>query len=247
MNNFKALRVHEDGARLETLGLEELDAGEVVIKAAYSGINYKDALAVTGKGKILRRFPMIPGIDVAGEVVESGDDRFSIGERVLVTGCGLGENHDGGFAEYVRVPVDWMVAIPSGLSEREAMALGTAGFTATMALVRMEDNGSNPSQGPILINGASGGVGSLAIDIFSKAGYSVTALTGKAEQAERLRRLGADEVLLTSELEFGTRPLERAQWAGAVDSVGGDFLAWLTRTVQPWGNIAAIGLAGGML
>ncbi len=243
MQHFKAFRVHADGGRIETLTLSDLDPGEVVIRAIYSGVNYKDALAVTGKGKILRRHPMIAGIDVAGEVVQSSDPRFREGDEVLVTGCGLGEAHDGGFSEYVRVPAAWVVPLPQGLDVREAMALGTAGFTAAMALERMEANGTNPSHGPILITGASGGVGSLAVDIFSKAGYSVTALTGKADQVERLKALGADEVLLTDQVSYSGRPLEKARWGGAVDNVGGEVLAWIAATTKPWCNIASVGLA----
>jgi acrylyl-CoA reductase (NADPH) len=244
MDTFKAFRAHPDGGRIETLSLEDIDAGEVVVRAAYSGVNFKDALAVTGKGKILRRQPMVPGIDVSGEIASSEDPRFQPGQKVVITGCGLGENHDGGYAELVRVPADWVVPLPPGLDLWEAMALGTAGFTAAMALERMERNGTTPQSGPILINGASGGVGSLAIDMFAKAGYSVTALTAKRDQIDRLKALGAQEVLLSDELDMGRRPLERALWGGAVDNIGGEVLTWLTRTVRPWCNIASVGLAG---
>jgi acrylyl-CoA reductase (NADPH) len=247
MEKFKALRVYsEDGqvqARLEQLAVDELSAGTVLIRASYSSINFKDALAVTGKGKIMRRFPLIAGVDVAGTVAASEDSRFSAGDEVLVTGCGLGEEHDGGFSELVRIPAEWVIKLPKGLSQREAMQLGTAGFTAGLALERLERNGTHPASGPVLVTGATGGVGSLAVDMLNKAGYSVTALTGKAEQREYLTSIGADEVLIADELDLGKRPLERAQWGAAVDNVGGEVLTWITRTTRPWCNIAAIGLA----
>lgn len=250
MGEFNALRVHNDDgrveARLERIALDDLSPGNVVIRAAYSCINYKDAMAVTGKGKVARRYPLVPGIDVAGTVLRSDDPRYKAGERVLVTGYGLGEGHDGGYSEQVRVNADWLIRIPEGLSEREAMQIGTAGFTAALALERLERAGTNPASGPVLITGATGGVGSLAIDIFSKAGYSVTALTGKADQADYLKALGADEVLLTDQIELGKRPLESGRWGAAVDSLGGDMLAWILAGTKPWCNVASIGLAAGV-
>ncbi|MGE3154853.1 MAG: YhdH/YhfP family quinone oxidoreductase [Nitrospiraceae bacterium] len=249
MKSFRALRIHQDQGVsrtcLETLRLEDLSPGDVLIRASYSSVNYKDALAVTGKGKILRRFPLVGGVDVAGTVESSDDARFQIGDRVLVTGYGLSQDHDGGYAEYVRVPADWVVPVPEGLSLSDAMALGTAGFTAALAIQRMEDNGQRPDQGPIVVTGATGGVGSLAIDLLAGLGYEVVAITGKQESVEDLKSLGARQVLLRQNLEIGRQPLERAQWGGAIDNVGGELLAWLTRTVSLWGNIAAIGLAGG--
>ena len=249
MDGFRALRVHAQGdgtrARLETLSVDDLAPGEVVIKARYSSINYKDALAVTGKGRILRHFPLVPGVDVAGVVAGSGDARFQAGDAVLVSGCGLGESHDGGFAEIVRVPADWVVPMPPGMDPFEAMALGTAGFTAALAIDQMERNAQRPDAGPVIVTGASGGVGSLAIDLLSGRGYEVIALTGKADADTWLKGLGAGGVLDRNTLEPAHRPLEKAQWGGAVDNVGGDTLAWLTRTVKPWGNIASIGMAGG--
>lgn len=250
MGEFNALRVHNDDgrveARLERIALDDLSPGNVVIRAAYSCINYKDAMAVTGKGKVARRYPLVPGIDVAGTVLRSDDPRYKAGERVLVIGYGLGEGHDGGYSEQVRVNADWLIRIPEGLSEREAMQIGTAGFTAALALERLERAGTNPASGPVLITGATGGVGSLAIDIFSKAGYSVTALTGKADQADYLKALGADEVLLTDQIELGKRPLESGRWGAAVDSLGGDMLAWILAGTKPWCNVASIGLAAGV-
>ena len=247
MASYRAYRAHnEDGrvsARVEELAWPDIDAGEVLIAAQWSGINYKDVLAATGAGKIVKRFPMTVGIDVAGTVHDSRDSRFQPGAPVLVVGCGLGEDHDGGFAEVVRARGEWIVPLPAGLSLRDAMAIGTAGFTAAMAVQRMEDNGLVPGQGPVLVSGATGGVGSLAVDILARRGYEVTALTGKAEATDYLHGLGARHVLLRAELALGTRPLEKALWAGAVDNLGGEVLAWLCRTMQPLGNIASIGLA----
>lgn len=250
MSSFRALRVHnEDGkisSRLEDITLDDLPAGEVVIKAAWSDINFKDALAVTGTGKIMKRFPMVAGIDVSGQVSQSTDPRFKEGDDVLVVGCGMGEVHDGGYADYVRVPADWVVPLPAGLSPRESMQIGTAGFTAGMAVQRMEENGQTPGHGTILVNGASGGVGSLAITMFAGLGYDVTALTSKASSTDYLKSLGAKDVLIASEVDMGSRPLEKSLWGGAVDNLGGETLAWMTRTIEPFGNIAAIGLASGI-
>ncbi|RKZ36797.1 MAG: oxidoreductase [Gammaproteobacteria bacterium] len=249
MSSFRAYRVHnEDGqiqGRLEDIELDALGEGEVVIRAAFSDVNYKDALAATGTGRIMRRFPMVGGIDVSGRVHSSSDDRFKEGDAVLVAGCGLGEEHDGGYAEFVRVPADWVIALPDGMSLYQAMSFGTAGLTAGLAVTQMELNGQTPEMGTILVTGATGGVGSLAIDMLAGLGYSVAALTGKRESADYLTGLGASEIVYRDELEMGERPLERGLWAGAVDSVGGKVLAWITRTVNPMGNIASIGLAGG--
>jgi NADPH2:quinone reductase len=250
MQKFKAFRIHdEDGktrAGVESVALNELSGGNVVIEAHYSSVNYKDALAGTGEGKILRRSPLIGGIDVSGVVASSDDPRFEKGAAVLVTGCGLSEVHDGGYAEYVRVPADWVIPVPEGLDTSQAMALGTAGFTAALAIKRLEDNHQAPELGPILVTGATGGVGSFAIDMLSKLGYEVVALSGKPEAEAYLKSLGASRILDRHTLEMGSQPLEKTQWGGAVDNVGGDTLAWLTRTVNAWGNIVSIGLAGGV-
>jgi acrylyl-CoA reductase (NADPH) len=249
MNRFKAFRIHSEGgkivARFEELGLDDLAAGEVVIRVTHSGINYKDALAATGAGKILRRYPLVGGIDLAGIVESSNDPRFAPGTAVLVTGCGLSETHDGGYAQFARVPGDWVIPMPQGLDAFTAMALGTAGFTAALAIHRMEQNGQEPAGGAIAVTGASGGVGSIAIDMLSARGYRVVAVSGKAEAVPYLRELGASEVLLRASLDFGSRPLENARFGGAIDNLGGDTLTWLTRTVDFWGNIASIGLASG--
>lgn len=248
MSAFKAFRIHqEDGrivSRFEQLTLDDLGAGEVVVRVTYSGINYKDALAATGAGKILRRYPLVGGIDLAGVVESSSDPRYKSGDSVLVTGCGLSETHDGGYAEYARVPGEWVIPMPPGLDERTAMGLGTAGFTAALAIHRMEHNGQKPEKGPVVVTGATGGVGSLAIDMLAARGYEVIAVTGKEQSADYLRSLGAARVLLRQQIDFGSKPLEKAQFAGAIDNVGGETLTWLTRTVDFWGNIASVGLAG---
>lgn len=247
MERFRALRIHEvDGRiepRLESLSLADLAPGSVVIRAEWSGINYKDALAATGAGRILRRFPLVGGVDVAGTVLASEDARFRPGDRVAVTGCGLGENHDGGFSECVRVPADWVVHLPEGLDTRAAMILGTAGFTAALAIHRLEQNGQTPELGPVAVTGATGGVGSLAINMLAGLGYAVTALTSKTSADAYLRDLGAREILHLGELQLGTKPLEKARFGGAIDNLGGPVLAWLTRTTVPWGSIASVGLA----
>jgi NADPH2:quinone reductase len=249
MIRLRAYRIYnEDQAvrgRVETMSLDELSPGEVVIRAAYSGVNYKDALAATGAGKIIRKFPRVGGIDVAGRVVSSADRRFKPGDEVVVTGYDFGVDHDGGYAEYARVPADWVVPLPAGLSLWEAMALGTAGFTVALCVHRLEANGQRPEQGPFIVTGATGGVGSVAIDVLSKLGYAVVAVSGKQESHEYLKSLGAARILDRKTLDPGSRPLENSEWAGAIDNVGGEILAWLTRTVMPWGNIVAVGLAGG--
>lgn len=248
---FRALRVHRvekaTEARFESLGLEALNAeGEVVVRTAWSGINYKDALAVTGKGRILRRYPLVAGIDGAGVVESSASPQFKPGDAVLVTGCNLSETLDGGYAERLHLPTEVLVPLPAGLSLREAMLLGTAGFTAALAVRRMQENHQTPALGPVAVTGATGGVGSVAIQILSRLGYEVVAITGKPEQsADYLKALGASEVLDRRTLELGKAPLESARWGGAIDNVGGELLDWLTRTVSPWGNIGSVGLAGG--
>jgi acrylyl-CoA reductase (NADPH) len=249
MNTFRAFRIHElDGrieSRIDTLALDDLGPGEVVVRVRWSDINYKDALAATGAGRILRRYPLVGGIDLAGEVVSSSDPRYVAGQQVLVTGCGLSETHDGGYAEYARVAGDWVIPLPAGLDACDAMKLGTAGFTAALAVHRMEQNGQAPGNGPVVVTGATGGVGSLAIDMLAGRGYEVVAVSGKAEADDYLRGLGAARILRRQDIDPGKRPMEKALWAGAIDNLGGDLLAWLTRTVDQWGNIASVGLAAG--
>jgi NADPH2:quinone reductase len=249
MNSFKAFRIHESGGKIsagfEQLTLGMLTAGEVVIDVQYSDINYKDALAATGAGKILRRSPLVGGVDLSGTVKSSDDPRFQPGDAVLVTGCGLSETFDGGYAELARVKADSVIPVPPGLDAFGAMALGTAGFTAALAIHRMERNGQNPAQGPIVVTGATGGVGSLSIDMLAGRGYEVIAVTGKPEASDYLKSLGASKIVMRSELQLGSRALEPARYAGAIDSVGGGILAGLIRQLDFWGNIASVGLAGG--
>jgi NADPH2:quinone reductase len=248
MNAFKAYRIHErDGkiaAGFETMGVDALTPGDVVIKVRYSSINYKDALAATGAGKILRKYPLNGGIDLSGEVLESSDSRFRTGMPVLVTGCGLSETFDGGYSEYARVAGESVFELPMGIDLAQAMAIGTAGFTAALAIHRMEHNGQTPAKGPIVVTGATGGVGSIAVDLLAGRGYEVVAVSGKAEADDYLKSLGAARILRRQEIDLGKRPMEATQWGGAIDNVGGEMLTWLTRTVDFWGNIASIGLAG---
>lgn len=246
---FRAFRIHNDAAGyhagVEVMRADELSPGEVLVKSAYSSINYKDALAGTGKGKILRQFPLNGGIDVAGHVIASSDAAFKEGDAVLCTGSGLSETRDGGFGELVRLEARSTLLLPSGLDLRESMILGTAGFTAALSLYRMLQNDQRPEMGPIVVTGASGGVGMLAINILTRAGFEVHAITGKIDHADFLRSLGANEVISRKDLHWGQRPLETASWAGAIDNVGGETLAGLSRVIQPYGNIASCGMAGG--
>lgn len=246
---FKAYRIHEIDkkivGRFEQLTLDDLAPGNVVVRVLYSDINYKDALAATGAGRILRKYPLVGGIDLAGVVESSTDSRCKRGDHVLVTGCGLSETHDGGYAEYARLNGEWVIPMPPGFGAFKAMSLGTAGFTAALAIHRMEHNGQTPAKGPIVVTGATGGVGSIAIDMLAGRGYEVIAVSGKAESVDYLKSLGAAQVLLRQEIDYGKRPLEAARFGGAIDNVGGEILTWLTRTVDNWGNIASIGLAGG--
>jgi acrylyl-CoA reductase (NADPH) len=249
VSTFPAFRVFDENGtvqgRIVQATLDELSAGDVVIAATHSSVNYKDALAATGAGKIMRRFPLIGGIDAAGTVESTRDVHFRAGQAVLVTGYELGVAHDGGYASRVRVPAGWVVAIPDGLTAPDAMAIGTAGFTAALSIVEMERNGLTPGQGPVIVTGATGGVGTLAVQMLAARGYQVTAMTGKQDEHEFLRSLGASEVLPRQSVQPGTRPLEKSVWAGAVDVVGGDMLAWLTRTMMYNGVIASSGLTGG--
>lgn len=251
MDSFKALLIEEHDGKVSSgfvqMDESRLDAGNVTIRVAYSSINYKDALAATGTGKIIRRFPCVGGIDLSGTVIESADPRFKAGDLVIATSFDIGVAHHGGYAEIARVPGDWVVPLPTGLSLYEAMALGTAGFTAALGVVRMEENGLRPEKGPVIVTGATGGVGSLAIDMLARIGYHVVALTGKESEADYLRSLGAAEVLLRQSLDLTRiRPLDRARWAGAVDNLGGDVLAWIASTMEQGGTISSIGLAASM-
>ena len=246
--SFKAYQIHqEDGkvvSRFVDMNEDQLDPGEVTIRVTYSSVNYKDALAATGAGKIIRRFPCIGGIDLAGTVTASLDPRFAKGDEVLATSYDIGVAHHGGYAELARIPADWVVKLPPGMTAREAMTYGTAGFTAGLAVVRMEANGLKPGNGPVIVSGATGGVGSVAIEVLAKLGYHVVALTGKESETEYLKRIGAKEVLLRQSLDLTKiKPLDKSVWAGAVDNLGGDVLAWMASGMQIGGTLASIGLA----
>ncbi len=251
MESFKAYRIFNENNKIEgritDVTLNDLMPGEVVFKAAYSSVNYKDALAATGVGgKVIRKYPLVGGIDAAGVVMSSSDARFKAGDEVICTSYDFGVAHDGGYAQMCRVPADWVVPLPAGLSLFEAMVLGTAGYTAGLAVELLELNGLATGNGKVLVNGATGGVASLAIDMLVGKGYAVTALTGKDSEHAFLQKLGAKEVLARSAVDMGTRPLEKPLWAAAFDSVGGDQLGWLTRTMNPHGLIASFGNAGGI-
>jgi putative YhdH/YhfP family quinone oxidoreductase len=251
VDKFRVYRLREQDrkvvAAFEEVSLADLDPGEVVIRVAYSSVNYKDALAATGAGRIVRRFPCVGGIDLAGTVTESSDPRFRKGDAVIATSYDIGVAHDGGYAEYARVKADWVVPMPKGMSLAEAMALGTAGFTAGLAVVRMEHEGLKPGAGPVIVTGATGGVGSIAIDILAGLGHHVVALTGKEHESAYLKDLGAKEVMLRASLDLAKiKPLDKASWAGAVDNLGGDVLAWLVSTMQIGAPLAAVGLAASM-
>jgi acrylyl-CoA reductase (NADPH) len=250
MSTFQAFRIHNDDAGyragMESISVDALSPGEVLIKAAYSSVNFKDALAGTGKGKILRKYPLNGGIDVAGHVVASTDPAFKEGDAVLCTGSGLSETRDGGYGEYARLEARWAIPLPSGLSLRESMILGTAGFTAALGLLRMQDNRQTPALGPLAVTGATGGVGMLAIDIFSRAGYEVHAISGKADHFDFLRGLGASECIDRHQLAFSSKPMDSTRFGGALDSVGGAMLAGLLPLIAPYGNVAICGNAGGI-
>ena len=251
MQTFKAYRTFEEDKHVQSrfvdMKLDDLDPGEVIIRTKYSTINYKDALSYNGTGRIMRKFPTVAGIDMAGTVDSSNDPRFKRGDKVIVTGYDMGVAHDGGYAEYVRVPADWVVRRPESMTAFDAMTLGTAGFTAALAIHLMQHNGLKPENGPVAVTGATGGVGSVAIEILAKLGYDVTAITGKPQDAGYLRDIGAKEIVLRQALDLTKlKPLDKATWAGAVDNLGGDMLAWLLSTSKIGGTVAAVGLAADM-
>ncbi|MBX3666545.1 MAG: oxidoreductase [Burkholderiales bacterium] len=251
MDRCRAYRIHNDdntvAGRVENVPVAEIGRGEVLFRTAYSSVNFKDALAATGTGgRIIRSYPLIGGIDAAGTVISSGDDRFKAGDEVICTSYDMGVAHDGGFSEICRVPAGWVVPLPRGLTLFDAMALGTAGYTAGLAVELLELNGLAPNNGKVLVNGATGGVASLVIDMLAAKGYGVTAVTGKAAEHDFLKKLGAAEILERRAIDYGSRPLEKPLWAAAFDSVGGEQLAWLTRTLAPQGLIASFGNAGGI-
>lgn len=251
-NSFPAFLIDQtsDGkvkGNFTELSPEQLDDGEVTIRVHYSSINYKDSLAATGAGKIIRRFPCVGGIDLAGEVIESTDPQFKPGDSVLATSFDIGVSHHGGYAQIARIPAKWVVALPAGLSLLESMALGTAGFTAALGILRMEANGLTPENGPVVVSGATGGVGSLAVDMLFRAGYKVVALTSKESEQDYLKMLGATEIKLVSTIDHAkVRPLEGGLWAGAIDNVGGPILHWMLATMKQAGTVASIGNAASM-
>jgi acrylyl-CoA reductase (NADPH) len=248
VEKFKAYKLTEVDKKIRAefvdCTLAELDPGELVVRVAYSDVNYKDALAATGKGRILLRPSCIGGIDLAGTVVSSEDPRFAKGDAILAVGHLIGVKHHGGYAEYARIPADWAVKLPKGMTLWDAMAYGTAGYTAGLAIVKMEHNGLKPANGPVVVDGATGGVGSIALAALAKLGYAVTALTGKESEGDWLKKLGAKEILLRQSLDLAKiRPLDKALWAGGVDNLGGEVLAWMASTTKVNGVIACIGLA----
>lgn len=247
MNDFQVFRVYRENGKiqgkLESYCISDLSPGDVVIRIAYSSVNYKDALAATGAGKILRRFPLIAGIDAAGYVVSSDSKAFKEGDAVVVTGYEFGISHDGGYAEYARVPEEWVVPLPDGISPERAMSIGTAGFTVALCVHRLEENLQRPEHGPFVITGASGGVGNLAIDILSGLGYEVIAVSRKMHERDKLIALGANSILNRDDIDLSGKVLGKGQWGGAIDNVGGDILAWLLCTAKPWTNIVAVGMA----
>lgn len=249
MSTFNVYRIHQDAqghdSGPESLSLEQLSPGEILVRVEWSAVNFKDALAVTGRGKILRHSPLVGGVDAAGRVESSADPRIPVGAAVVVTGCGLSETRDGGFSPWLRVPADCVVPLPQQFSTRQAMIVGTAGFTAGLALRRMEHNGQRPESGPILVTGASGGVGSFATALCARRGYDVAALTLKPASITYLEALGARKVILRDGLAMGRRALEAARFGGVIDTLGGDYLGWAVRCVHPRGNVTAIGMATG--
>lgn len=244
---FMALRVNQVNkiinAQIEHISLSALSSEQITIAVEYSSLNYKDALAVTGKGKILKHFPLTAGIDAAGVITSSDNPELIPGTKVLVTGCGIGESRDGGFAQKLNVPAQMVIPLPDNLSTREAMILGTAGFTAGLCIERLQANDQRPEKGPILVTGASGGVGSMAISYLAKLGYETIAVTGKAESIPFLKKIGATDVISPDEIEMGKRPLEKALYGGGIDNTGGALLEHMLRSVNLWGNIASVGLA----
>jgi putative YhdH/YhfP family quinone oxidoreductase len=251
VQKFKAYRTFQENnavvSRFVEMAADDLDAGDVVVRTKYSTINYKDALSYNGAGKIMRKYPTNAGIDMAGTVESSADSRWKRGDKVIVHAYDMGVAHDGGYAEFVRVPGDWIVRRPESMTAFDAMTLGTAGFTAAQAIMLMEHNGLKPENGPVAVTGATGGVGSVAVEILAKSGYEVVAITGKKEETRYLKGLGAKDVVQRQSIDLSKlRPLDKSTWAGAVDNLGGDLLAWLLSTMKVGGTVGAVGLAADM-
>jgi len=250
ISTFRAYVVNKTAtdfsAGLQDTTLDALSPGDVVIKVAYSGVNYKDGLASIPNGRVIRKYPLVPGVDLSGIVVESSDSRFKSGDEVLVTSFDLGVSHCGGFSEYARVKADWIVPLPAGLTLKEAMALGTAGYTAALSIHQLERMGLKPANGPVLVTGATGGLGSMSISILKALGYTVAASTGKEAEHGYLQELGADEILSRQETSAASsRSLDKERWAGCIDGVGGSTLAYALRTMKYGGSIASVGNTGG--
>ena len=247
---FRGILIEKDqqGYRAALKEIDEslLPEGDVIVDVLYSTLNYKDGLAITGKGPVVRQFPMVPGIDLVGVVSHSDTDKFVVGDRVLLNGFGVGEVHCGGLAQKARLKSDWLIPLPKAFSPRQAMAIGTAGYTAMLCVMALEKNGVTPDKGDILVTGANGGVGSFAVAILAKLGYQVVASTGRAEEAAYLHKLGAKEVIDRQSLSEPGRPLAKERWAGAVDSVGSHTLANICASTKYGGTVAACGLAQGM-
>ncbi|MCP5429757.1 MAG: oxidoreductase [Chromatiaceae bacterium] len=248
-DTFKALVLtQEDGKTVSTvkqLGNDDLPEGDVLLAVEYSSLNYKDGLAITGKGKIVRQWPLVPGIDLAGSVLESTSPDYAVGDKVVLTGWSVGEKYWGGYSQRQRVQSQWLVPLPAGMDTRQAMAIGTAGFTAMLCVMTLEEAGVTPDKGPVVVTGATGGVGSIAVAILHKLGYRVTAVSGKPDAEGFLRDLGASEILTRDEMSKPPRPLEGQRWAGAVDTVGSTMLARVIAETHYNGCVAACGLAGG--
>jgi len=244
---FKALVLDQlDGktmAEVKQLEVGDLPKQEALVAVEYSSLNYKDGMAVTGTGKIIREFPMVPGIDLAGKIIESGSDKYQPGDSVILTGWGVGERYWGGYTQQASAKADWLVPMPEGLDSRKAMIIGTAGFTAMLCVMTLEEAGVTPDQGPVLVTGAAGGVGSIAVLLLSTLGYEVSAVTGRESTHEYLKGLGASQILTREEMSAQARPLESQRWAGAVDTVGGDILARVISEMKYGGAVAACGLA----
>ncbi|WP_054940116.1 acryloyl-CoA reductase [Paenibacillus ihuae] len=248
-NTFQALVVDKTdtfSVEVKPVAMEELPAGEVLIKVSYSSVNYKDGLASIPNGNIVRNYPFIPGIDLSGVVISSADSRFEAGQSVIATSYGIGVSHFGGFSEYARIPADWVLPLPDGLSLREAMIYGTAGFTAALSIQALEDHGAAPDKGKVLVTGATGGVGGAAVAMLAKLGYQVTASTGRTDEAGYLQVLGAEEVISREDVGSGAlKPLDKQLWQAAVDSVGGSPLAAVLSKITYGGAVAASGLTAG--
>jgi len=247
---FKAILVEREPApyRAEVKSLEEaqLPANEVTVRVAYSTLNYKDALAITGKGPVVRQFPLVPGIDLAGTVEQSSNASIAVGQKVVLNGWGVGESHWGGLAQLARLKADWLIPLPAAFTPRQAMAIGTAGYTAMLCVMALERHGLKPGSGEVLVTGAAGGVGSVAVAVLSKLGFKVVAVTGRAAEADFLKRLGAAEILERAQFASPGKPLAKERWAGAIDVVGSHTLANVCASVRYGGAVAACGLAGGM-